>query len=99
MTAAKLILSALLTALAAWWMGGCVPALTETEAAHLAARRLADYTEAEHLDRAMFGQPVISSEPGHAWVFDYASDTTPRHLIRIYVNSRKDVEIHRMIEE
>jgi len=76
-----------------------MPALTEAEARTLAAQRVDDYAEAESLDPAAFGKPTISSEPGPPWVFDYSSDTMPRHLVRIYVNSRGDVEIHRMLEE
>ena len=76
-----------------------MPSLTETEARRLAEQRLGDYAQAERLDLAAFGKPEISSEPGRPWVFDYATDKSPRHLVRIYVDSRQDVEIHRMIEE
>jgi hypothetical protein len=89
----------LLSALAVWWMSACMPSLTETEARRLAEQRLDVYAQAERLDPAAFGNPEISSEPGHPWVFDYTSDTSPRHLVRIYVDSWADVEIHRMIEE
>ncbi len=99
MSAAKLASSVLAATLAACWMGCFSPALTRVEATSLAEQQLGDYVEAESLDRATFGKPAISTAPGHPWVFDYTSDTLPRHLLRIYVNSREDVEIHRMIEE
>lgn len=89
----------LLLALAASWMSACMPSLSETEARRLAVQRLHDYAQAERLDPAAFGKPEISSEPGHPWVFDYTSDTSPGHLVRIYVDSRQGVEIHRMVEE
>jgi hypothetical protein len=99
MTSGELVISTLAAALAVCWMSGCRPAVTEAEAAKLAAQRVDDYAEGEGLDPSAFGKPIISSEPGHPWVFDYTSDTMPSHLLRIYVNSRDDVEIHRMIEE
>jgi len=89
----------LLLGLAASWMSACMPSLTETEARALAEQRLNDYAQAERLDLAAFGKPKISSERGHPWIFDYTSGTSPRHLVRIYVDSREDVEIHRAIEE
>jgi outer membrane protein assembly factor BamE (lipoprotein component of BamABCDE complex) len=99
MIANRLLLWILVAALAASAIGACMPALTEHEAKTLADKRVAEYAEGENLDRASFGSPEISSEPGHPWVFDYTSNTAPRHLLRIYVNSREEVEIHRMVEE
>jgi len=75
-----------------------MPSLTEPEARNLAEQRISAYAKAEDLDRAMFREPTISSEEGHPWIFDYMSTTKPRHLVRIYVDSRKDVAIHRLIE-
>lgn len=80
-------------------IGGCAPVLTEDEARSLANQRLRDYAVAEQLDLALFSQPVLSSAPNHPWIFDYTSNTEPRHSIRIYVNSRDTIEIHRMLEE
>lgn len=94
MTAVKLFVFLLV-----FLIGGCAPALTAIEARRLADQKLNYYAEAEHLDLALFSQPTLSSAPGHPWIFDYTSNTRPRHLIRIYVNSRDDIEIHRMIEE
>lgn len=98
MIGARLVL-ALVASLWIFSVGGCRPALTESDAGRLAEQRIQDYAEKENLDRARFGSPTASSERGHPWIFDYTSDTTPRHQIRIYVNSAEDVEIHRMIEE
>lgn len=80
-------------------IASCTPQLTEEEATLLAENRIAEYARSERLALTAFGKPKISSEPGHSWVFDYASNTSPRHLVRVYVDSRDMVELSRMIDE
>lgn len=79
-------------------VASCSSPLSEDEATQLAQDRIDEYARAESLASSAFGKPSISSEPGHKWIFDYTSDTSPRHLVRIYVDARDKVEVTRMID-
>ena len=79
-------------------VAGCHSPLSMAEATRIAQRRIGEYAQEEGLTSKDFGKPAVSSESSGAWVFDYASVTTPRHLVRIYVESHDVVEVSRMIE-
>lgn len=80
-------------------ISGCGSSPTAAEAKILAERRIAEYASLECLEPAEFGTPKISTEPGDKWVFDYVSNTTPRHLVRLTIKSASLIEISRMLEE
>ena len=79
-------------------VSGCTRVVTEAEARELAEAKLQEYARPEKIDRSSFGVPEVSSSTGHPWVFDYTSETVPRHLVRILVDSRDRIETHRMID-
>lgn len=79
-------------------VAGCSSPLGEHEAKRLAQRSIEEYAKAEMLASSAFGAPNISSEPGHEWVFDYSSNTSPRHLVRIYVDASGKVEVNRLVD-
>mgnify|MGYP001467748249 CR=1 FL=1 len=79
-------------------VASCSSPLSEDEVKRLAQERIDEYARAESLASSAFGKPSFSSEPGHKWIFDYTSDTSPRHLVRIHVDARDKVEVARMID-
>ena len=76
----------------------CNRSISKDKAGQIAASRLKEYCKQEGLVIARFSKPEISSDEKHPWIFDYTSNTSPRHLIRIYIDRYGNAEIHRMIE-
>jgi len=77
---------------------GCGPQMSESDAESLAINKLKEYSKKEGISFEQFGKPEVSSDEKHPWIFDFQSNGSPRHLVRIYVNRNGDVEINRMIE-
>jgi len=76
-------------------MCGC--SISSQEAEEIAGESIHEYIVQSQLNKEDFANPVVSMDGGK-WIFDYHSDTVPKHLVRIYVDQRGNVEVHRMIE-
>lgn len=72
-------------------------ALSRGEAEKIATEKLAEYCEREGLSLSRFPAPQVSSAKDVPWIFDYTSDTSPRHFVRIHIDECGVVELSREI--
>ena len=92
-------LTILLIVLTAIALSSCRKELTRAQAEQLAATRLQKYCQEKGLAVSQFSAPVVSSDKEFPWIFDYGPSTSsPRHLVRIYIDGFGHTEIHNLIE-
>lgn len=71
--------------------------LSRGEADRITTERLKAYCEMESLSASQFSPPQVSSVDEVPWIFDYTSNTSPRHFVRIHIDSCGVVELSREI--
>lgn len=72
-------------------------ALSRMEAEKIATQKLVEYCEREALSTSQFTAPQVSSADEVPWIFDYTSNTTPRHFVRVHIDDCGIVEVSREI--
>lgn len=85
----------LLVILMAFCVSGC--SISKADADMLALQRLEEYCKKQSLRTSDFLRPEITRDEGR-WLFDYTSNTTPKHFVRIYVENGGRTEFHSLVE-
>jgi hypothetical protein len=66
---------------------------SKVEAGRIAAVELANYSKRNNLSPSDFSAPVISKDGERIpWIFDFTSNSSPRHFIRIQIDKCGNVE-------
>ena len=73
--------------------------LSRSRATQIAEGELASYCAGERLPRGTFQLQEATEDDAHRWAFDFASTSTSKHAVRIYVTRNGRTETHRMKDE
>lgn len=64
----------------------------------IAKERIEEYCKKENIPLVAMSKPVISKRYTPEWIFDYTSETNPRHEVRFLIDVFGHVKTHRLIE-
>ena len=65
----------------------------------IAKCRIEEYCKRNHISLSAMDGPIISKRYFYEWIFDYTSNTKPKHEVRLYINFLGVVQEHRLIED
>jgi len=66
---------------------------SRVEAERIATQKLKEYCEREGMNIFQFGKPEVSSVKEVPWIFDFTSNTSPRHWVRVHIDECGVVEV------
>ena len=71
--------------------------VSKEQAEKIAGQKIYEYCQREGLSVSQFSTYKLSSAKKIPWIFDYTSNTSPHHFVRIHIDECGVVEVSREI--